>query len=418
MPLSSERFSSSSSPSDSSSRSVVTDEEYLLACMGLTADLYRYGMVQATAIAAPCDVGAVRQASNLVSQLHEYLSTHDFRNGPLRRRYDATSKYALKGLETLLYELTVVAGGGEVPASPTTDHLPDSGDLRGCSAPSGPRSAKRPRSTSKQDKKARDDNEDDDDAAWPLLPSRELRELRERMERRDELREALIKRCRDAQKWAKQSIFALHRGDHNRARKLLHDCRTCIGSSLLPVAREEPPLRTAGPLSGVLEEYAEARLFAVWLYGENSDNDEGSGGAEAVSATNDKDERSVSHPTGTLLRPEQFDDVDLSAEEYLGGLCDLTGEVGRYAVHRGTVRDVKGVQLCHRTVTDIFYAIETMERLPPGIGKKLDSVRIGIEKMERMLYELSLSEAAGGRYVKSDVTSLEGAVPLEGTTEE
>jgi len=77
------------------------------------------------------------------------------------------------------------------------------------------------------------------------------------------------------------------------------------------------------------------------------------------------------------------------------------GEIGRYAVHRGTLRDVDSVKLCLQTNSDIVRAIELMER-PPG-GKKMDAVRHSVEKLARMLYELSLSEASGRRNVESQV---------------
>jgi hypothetical protein len=73
----------------------VTDEEYLGgACMGLAQDLGRYGLGRATAR----DVASVQIAANLTGQILEFLLQLDFRNGPLRRKYDGT-KYRLKSLE-------------------------------------------------------------------------------------------------------------------------------------------------------------------------------------------------------------------------------------------------------------------------------------------------------------------------------
>lgn len=307
----------------------VTDEEYLGACVGLAHELQRYALGRATVR----DAASVEQACQMVQEIHSYLLGLDFRNGPLRRKYDST-KYALRGLETILYELAVTS------------------------------SLNVPRPT----KRSRTDAE--------LLPVEELKALQERMVHRDDLREQLIKRCRDGQKAAKQSIFALHRGDMPKAMQLLEQCRSCI-VELLPITKEEPPLRTGGSFSAVMEEYAEAKLFAAWLEG-------------------------VDTGSAFILKPPDFD-VELELEEYLGGLCDLTSEVGRFAVQRGTARDVKGVQLCLHTNSDIAYALQSMERLPGGLGKKMDALRRSVEKLERMLYEMSLSEAAGGRNVKSDV---------------
>lgn len=313
----------------------ATDEEYLAgACMGFAQDLARYGMGRATAR----DVNSVAISRDLVSEILDELLKHDFRNGPLRRKYDGT-KYALKTLETLLYELSVTG-------STVDGDEPD---------------AKRIRLES-------------------LVPTDELEALRKRMEHRDELRETLIKKCRDGQKAAKQSIFALHRGDRKKATQLLGQCETCITNDLLPITQEEPPLRSSGSFTNVLEEYAEAKLFYVWLYG--------------------KADGEVS-PTGEVLTPDDFT-IDITSEEYLGGLCDLTGEVGRYAVQRGTARDTEGVKLCLQTNGSILSALQMMGRLPGSINKKMDQLRRSVEKLERMLYEMSLTEAAGGRAVATE----------------
>jgi predicted translin family RNA/ssDNA-binding protein len=323
----------------------TTDEEYLAgALMGLAQDLQLYGLGRATVR----DVPSVQAAKDLVAEIQEFLMQLDFRNGPLRRKYDGT-KYCLKALETLLYELAVTS-----PAD-----VPEQKRLK-------------------------------KEEARKLLPSSELEALKLRMEHRDELRENLIKRCRDGQKAAKQAIFALHRGDRTRASQLLQSCRTCILEQLWPIAKEEPPLRTSGSFTGVLEEYVEAQLFAAFLYGEDIS------GAENGA------------PTGTLLKPEDFfvrDEMQLEPDEYIGGLCDLTGEIGRYAVQCGTARDVEQVKLCLVTNSDIHTALQSMERLPSGgVAKKMDVVRRSVEKIQRMLYEMSLSEAAGGRSVHSDVS--------------
>ena len=136
----------------------ATDEEYLAgACMALCQDLSRY--CQGRAIER--DVGSVALARDLVRGVLDYLMEFDFRNGSLRRKYDGT-KYSLKAIETILYELSVT--GAEIPAT---------------AAPS---------------------SEDDNDR----LPQSELQEIRKRMVHRDELRETLIKKCRDGQKAAKQ----------------------------------------------------------------------------------------------------------------------------------------------------------------------------------------------------------------------
>jgi predicted translin family RNA/ssDNA-binding protein len=320
----------------------ATDEEYLAgACMGLAQDLAKYGIGRATAR----DADSVFCAKTLVSEILEYLLQFDFRNGPLRRKYDGT-KYALKTLETLLYELAV------------TGTSIDRGD------DDGEKPSKVPKI---------------DNAPTNLLAGDELKQLRERMEHRDSLRETLIKRCRDGQKAAKQAIFALHRGDFERAKALIHECEECIHQGLLPIVEEEPSLRY-GSFANVMEEYVEAKLFYGWLFRDT---------------TTVPSEGTL--PPAKIMMPLEFEAIPLETTEpwYLGGLCDLTGEVGRFAVQRATSRDEVCVKLCLQTNKSILMALQMMERFPREIAKKLEQLEKSVEKIERILYEMSLSEASG-----------------------
>lgn len=419
----------------------ATDEEYLVGgVMRFVArDLSRYGLNRATVR----DVDSVRMAANLAQVCLQYLLEFDsFRNGPLRRQYDAT-KYSLQNLETLLYELAITSP----PPPPPPYTLPTS---------STPTKADTAPVTQQLPQKVDDPNlvEGESTLLWSLpllLPTEELQALRHRMQVRDEWRERLIKQCRDGQKAAKQCIFALHRSsssstsgnetvnidsDHTAAaRTLLQKCTQCLQTQLSPIVMiHEPALRYHTPYASVVEEYVEAKLFFVWLHGKeailsppspktsdsvvdsavaanttaaknraDSDRDD-----SAVAATSDTKTGRSSGPSGMVLLPSDFEEIPLDGEEYIGGLCDLTGEIGRYAVSRGTQRDVVGVKQCLRTNVDILNALQSLERLPQSsssnnnnhsVGKKLEAVQRSVEKLERMLYEMSLSEAAGGRNV-------------------
>ncbi|CAB9503551.1 Translin family [Seminavis robusta] len=343
----------------------ATDEEYLAgACMGLAQDLAKYGIGRATIR----DAESVNCAKVLVGEILGYLLQFDFRNGPLRRKYDGT-KYALKTLETLLYELAVTGTsvsnakeGGEKPA-----------------------------------KLQKTENEEPS----KLLAHDELKELRERMEHRDALRETLIKRCRDGQKAAKQAIFALHRGDPKKAKTLIDQCEECVKNDLLPIVHEEPPLKY-GSFSNMLEEYCEAKLFYAWLFGDTT---------KVPDDVNNK-------PSTTLLKKEELLETLLGKTDdntepdyeigiYLGGICDLTGEIGRFAVQQATLRDEECVKLSLQTNKSILSALQMMGRSPRDIGKKMGALEKSVEKIERILYEMSLSEAAGGRNVQTSTATMD-----------
>ena len=117
-----------------------------------------------------------------------------------------------------------------------------------------------------------------------------------------------------------------------------------------------------GSFSNSLEEYAEAQLFKLWL-----------------------SEFRIGSPEDLPLCNE---------DEYLGGLCDLTGEIGRVAVAKGTKRDVDGVRLALITNMAIRTALENLS-LSKNISKKIGPLHDSIRKLEQILYELSLMR--GGR---------------------
>jgi len=186
--------------------------------------------------------------------------------------------------------------------------------------------------------------------------------IRRRMELFDEQREKVIKRCRDVQKAAKQAIFALHRNDSARADRLLESACQAT-NELLPTIIETPALRS-GSFSSAMEEYAEACLLKEWLLNRR------------------------------LASRKDLGFVN--SEEYVGALCDLTGEIGRYAVMRATHRDVKAVEQCLETDLAVLTTIIQLP-LPFKLFKKLEPLKMAVTKLEMVLYELSLrsTRAAG-----------------------
>lgn len=360
----------------------VRDEEYLGgACIGLSHDLARYAVGRAIAR----DVYSVRTARDLVDALMFHLLRFDFRNGPLRRKYDGV-KYALKKIETILYELSVTSSNNNGTTTTTTT------------------------TTDPPHKKAKLESQ--------LLDGTELDEIRTRMEKRDEMRENLIKRCRDAQKAAKQAIFALHRqadgalnNQEDKSTALLAKCEKIILHDLHPIVTAEPDLRSGSSFSGVLEEYVEAKLFERWLGSNTTTSEDDDDVVDQQiwtvedfhehfrTLTDDKKNDAV---TTTPTTPP----LALLPSEYLGGLCDLTGEVGRYAVKMGTVRNRDAVRRCLATNMSVLYALQNGlgTYLPVDTNRKMGALRMTVEKSEHILYELSLLEA--GRSRNSDSSSV------------
>ena len=134
-----------------------------------------------------------------------------------------------------------------------------------------------------------------------------------------------------------------------------------------------------GSFAGVVEEYVEGKLFYTWLYGDDH-----------TEMTDSDDRKAV----GKILLMSEIP-LKLSTEDYLGGLCDLTGEIGRFAVARGTVRDKESVKLCLDSSKSIYMTLKMLGKLPRNVMKKIGMVAKGVEKLDRVLYEQSLMEMTG-----------------------
>lgn len=166
----------------------------------------------------------------------------------------------------------------------------------------------------------------------------------------------------------------------------MQECENCVRNDLMPILAEEPDMR-GGSFSGVLEEYVEAYLFHAWL----------------------QNDAEKSGPSGYIVDFASLP-LKVSIEEYIGGICDLTGEIGRYAVACGTKRDKKSVQLCLETNKKIYNLLSMVGEVPNVVGKKKNALKVSVEKLERIMYECSLLEMACRKeYVSTlETNTLEG----------
>ena len=125
-------------------------------------------------------------ARRLLEQLNEKMLEFDFRNGPLRRKYDGL-KYALKLVEDIVFEASLVN---------TTEEQAVQQDV------------KRQRLMETE-----------------MLSIADFDAIKTRLDKIDALREDVIKKSRDIQKLSKQAIFSLHRGQESDAGVKLNTCK-------------------------------------------------------------------------------------------------------------------------------------------------------------------------------------------------
>ena len=351
----------------------MDDHEYLGGCLAFAQDLGDYALGRCMA----GDAASVALARGLVEALNGQLMQFDFRNGPLRRKFDGL-KYALKRLEDLLFEQSLLAPAGA-----------EAGAEAG-SGGDGQPEAKRARASNDDVLAAGAAAGAAPQGGEPLVDEAEFAALREAYEAADAAREAVIKGCRDGQKLAKTAIYSVHRGELAKAAAQAEGA-LAKAAALTALVDRHPTLRP-GSYTALLEEYAEAALFLAFA------RDQRVPGLDEVL------------PAARGFGPD--------AAAYLGGLVDLTGEVGRLAVAHGTGRRGAEVARCVEAAAVVGAILAT---LPPSaaLRKKGGAVGTNLRKMGQVQYELSL--AARGRHRAAvDTAAAPPAGPPDGagTTDE
>jgi len=182
-----------------------------------------------------------------------------------------------------------------------------------------------------------------------------LRSIRVKYESRERARRLVAGNGDEAVRRAKKAIFALHRDDPKQAATLLAETAKLLASCDASI-RAFPDLRTEGPYAAGLEEYAEAQLFDGYVRN----------GAIGV-----------------------VDKRTMEATVYLGGLCDATGEIVRYAMRQATLGNRGEVATAFKTVEGVITYLLDMD-LTGYLRTKFDQAKRNLRSLEQMNYELSV----------------------------
>ncbi|MBS3152005.1 hypothetical protein J4230_01200 [Candidatus Woesearchaeota archaeon] len=185
-----------------------------------------------------------------------------------------------------------------------------------------------------------------------MLNKSEFEAIRKELNEFEAKREETIQVSREIITLSKQIIYSVHRGDLNGALKLIKDIKNKI--KLLDKRKNYDT-----GISGVaFQEYVEAITFYELIKNEKL-------------------------PTKKEL--------DVEVEAFLSGLADLTGELGRKAVHDAIKKDFKSVLRIKEVVEDIYGEFLKFDLRNGELRKKSDAIKWNLNKLEDMVFSLNLS---------------------------
>ena len=170
-------------------------------------------------------------------------------------------------------------------------------------------------------------------------------------------RRDVIKQSGDALHQAKRAIFALHRDNVAEAKEKLTAAEN-IFIDLGKTYRRESALLEEGSYLAALEEYIEARLMYQFI---------------------------------TEGKIGEVKGVAVDSKVYIAGLCDLPGELYRYAIAAATKHDLKLVKTCAHLSDDIIGELIEFD-LTSYLRTKFDQAKQANHRLEQVVYEVSLRE--------------------------
>jgi predicted translin family RNA/ssDNA-binding protein len=112
----------------------------------------------------------------------------------------------------------------------------------------------------------------------------------------------------------------------------------------------------------------------------------------------------------TVLTRQELEvefDQKITIPEYVGGLSDLTGEIGRIAVLYGTSRDLKALTPVHRFCDAISRELNEITLSTGKFYQKSNTARQNTSKIEGLIYELTMNMKSE-RGIHRPLNSIEG----------
>jgi len=181
--------------------------------------------------------------------------------------------------------------------------------------------------------------------------------IKKELEKKDEIRETIIKNSRPIIKVSKQAIYALHRDSINEAKKYLDNAEKEL-NKLKDILKTKSNL-TVGAYNAAVQEFVEAYSYYYFV----------------------KENRLISD---TELKVDE--------ENYLLGICDLTGELARRAVFSVVNENYNEVEKIKDFVSVIYNEFLNFDLRNSELRKKSDSIKWNMKKIEEVLYDLKIRE--------------------------
>lgn len=185
-----------------------------------------------------------------------------------------------------------------------------------------------------------------------MLNKNEFSKIRKEMHNIDLKREEIIQTSREVINLSKQVIYAAQRNDLKTADSVVRNIKNKVAKLKKININADTNINSVA-----FQEYVEAVAFHEFV----------------------KNNRI---PTRASL--------GVSAEDYLSGLCDLTGELVRKAIYDVIHKNFDEAEKIKELVHDIYGEFLKLHLRNGELRKKSDSIKWNLKKLEEVMYDVSM----------------------------
>ena len=185
-----------------------------------------------------------------------------------------------------------------------------------------------------------------------MLNKKEFNKIREDMHKVDLKREEVIQTSREIITLSKQIIYAAQRNDLGEASGIIKSIKEKINKLKKININADTNINSVA-----FQEYVEAIAFYEFV-------------------------RNGKIPTKASLK--------VSAEDYLSGLCDLTGELVRKAIYDVIHKKFDEAERIKELVHEIYGEFLKLHLRNGELRKKSDSIKWNLKKLEEVMYDISM----------------------------
>jgi len=187
-----------------------------------------------------------------------------------------------------------------------------------------------------------------------MLNKKFIARLRQTHEKKEEERRKIISASNRVLHDSKRVIFSLQRGDAEKSEKELEEIEGRIKD--MEKRFGSTRLSQEGAYKAGIEEYVEAKFFYFVINGQRLDSIKG---------------------------------LRLDHDSYLGGLCDLTGEMVRLATNQAAAGNLKRVEELKDGVNEIMAELVGFD-FTGYLRTKYDQAKASLKKIEQINYEVKI----------------------------